>query len=45
MSGAESTYAKFSDSPLVRCDNSNFSPALYNKVGALVPKTFGNTLN
>ena len=35
MSGAESTYAKFSDSPLVRGDNSNFSPALYNKVGGV----------
>ena len=35
MSGAESTYAKFSGSPLVRGDNSNFEPALFNKVGGV----------
>lgn len=35
MSGAESSYAKFSDSPLVRGSNSNFEPALFNKVGGI----------
>ena len=35
MSGAEASYAKFSNSPLVRGDNSNFEPGLYNKVGGV----------
>ena len=35
MSGAESNYAQFSNSPLVRGDNSNFEPALFNKVGGV----------
>lgn len=35
MSGAESSYAKFSNSPLVRDSNSNFEPALFNKVGGI----------
>ena len=35
MSGAEASYAKFSNSPLVRGDNSSFEPALYNKVGGI----------
>ena len=35
MSGAEASYAKFSNSPLVRGDNSSFEPALFNKVGGI----------
>ena len=35
MSGAEASYAKFSDSPLVRGDNSSFEPSLFNKVGGI----------
>ena len=35
MSGAESNYAKFSDSPLVRGSNSTFEPSLFNKVGGV----------
>ena len=35
MSGAEASYAKFSNSPLVRGDNSNFEPSLFNKVGGI----------
>ena len=35
MSGAEANYAKFSNSPLVRGDNSSFEPALFNKVGGV----------
>ena len=35
MSGAEASYAKFSNSPLVRGDNSSFEPTLFNKVGGI----------
>ncbi len=35
MSGAESNYAKFSNSPLVRGSNSTFEPSLFNKVGGV----------
>ena len=35
MSGAEASYAKFSNSPLVRGDNSSFEPSLFNKVGGV----------
>ena len=35
MSGAEASYAKFSNSPLVRGDNSSFEPSLFNKVGGI----------
>ena len=31
MSGAEASYAKFSNSPLVRGDNSSFEPSLFNR--------------
>ena len=32
---SESHYAKFSNSPLVRGANTDWSPALYNKVGGV----------
>ena len=35
MSGAESSYAKFSNSPLVRGSNSTFEPSLFSKVGGI----------